>query len=236
MRFVRVGICAMLIGAAVRPAAAQSHYDFNVLYSGGGNATLAPGSQDPTGLNILPLDDFLWTITATAGSFWHVDAGGDFFPLMAFGVTEGGDRYGDFTLTLFRAGSSVFSQVESGALNCYAHMGTNTVSLATGLDFDKMMLSYTLTSELGDDSDSCGSPINDPPKGDGSAKVPGDSHIDSGLLPIFGAPEENAHSPGISFQSAAVTSAPEPATISLVAFGLTLVGGGVRRRNRRLAR
>ncbi|MEO5817625.1 MAG: PEP-CTERM sorting domain-containing protein [Gemmatimonadaceae bacterium] len=213
----------VLAVTAAQDASAQT-YNFNVLYNGGGNSTLAPGSDIPTGTNILPGDSFLWTIAAQGGSYWNVTTGGDFFPLMAFGVNEAGDRYGDYTLTLLRNAVSVFSLSEVGTLNNYVHLGSNTVVLPTGLQFDFMQISYALTSAM-DDPQFGGDPNN---------PMPVNSTI-SGPLPIFGAPEANAFSPGIDYVSVQVTPTPEPATLGLMLTGAGLIGAFARRRRQQAA-
>ncbi len=225
----------VLAGSAIQTASAQANYNFNVEYSGGGNAALAPGSDDPVGVNILPGDAFLWTIQAINGGYWHVTTGGDFFPLMAFAVNEPGTRIGDYALTLYRNSVSVFSLAEFGAVNNYVHLGSNTVTLPTGLDFDNMELTYLLQSAV-DDPRFGGDPQNPLPINSTIQPESSDPQFKGrgGMLPIFGPPELNTSFPGIDYQ-VSVVATPEPATFGLMVTGLGVVGAAVRRRRRTVA-
>jgi hypothetical protein len=216
-------LCILTLIACLHAKSAMAaSYTFDVLYSGGGNASLAGGSDNPVGTNILPGDTFDWTITAQGGDQWHVITSNGFFPLMAFFVLPTADRVGDFTLTLLNDGSSVYSTSETNALNSYVHMGTNAIFLTAGLVFDQMVLNYALTSATFNDP---GDPSN-PNNG-----LPTDSVI-QGLLPIFGAPEENPFYPGIIYEQASV---PEPSTYAMIALGLvTLAYAAQRRRQRQM--
>ncbi|MGE0388011.1 MAG: VPLPA-CTERM sorting domain-containing protein [Gammaproteobacteria bacterium] len=197
----------LTLALAFSAQADAASYNFDIAYSGNGNAVLVGGSDDPNGTNILPGDSFTWTITATGDLYWHVDTGGNFFPLMAFAVDPSGDRFGDFELTLRLDGGDVFAASETGARNSSVHMGTNSIELDTGLEFDQMHLVYTLQSAF-----------------DSELQVDVDSII-FGLLPIFGAPEANSFYPGISLVGAPV---PVPAALGLLA--PCLLGLGVMRR------
>src|SRR4051812_10490395 len=125
-------VVGLVLAVSVAQDASAQTYNFNVLYNGGGNSTLGAGSDDPTGTNVLPGESFLWTIQAMGGAYWNVTTGGDFFPLMAFGVSEAGVRRGDYTLTLFRNAASVYTLSETATINNYVHIGSNTVTLPTG--------------------------------------------------------------------------------------------------------
>src|SRR5215213_6779848 len=135
-------VAGMLLG---KPAHATA-YNFDVLYNGGGAASLAGGSDDPTTTSLVAGDTFVYSLTAQNGGEWTVFNGGSIFPFFAFLMSEGGTRVLDFTLDLNNNGSTVFSDSEAGATNQFGHLGTNTIALPTGLKFDQIVLSASLTS------------------------------------------------------------------------------------------
>ncbi|MCA9235658.1 MAG: hypothetical protein KDA44_09300 [Planctomycetales bacterium] len=208
-----VASLALLGPMAVHSTAAN--YSFDVAYSGSGVAALLAGSDNPVGTSLFDGDSFAWTIAAQGAGHWRVDVGGAFFPLMAFGAQPSGTRTGDFTLELFNDGSSVFNLSEVAAINSEVHVGTNTVNLPAGLEFDVMSLDYQLTTAV-----ELASGAVDP-----NNLQPVSTDL-QGLLPIFGAPEENSFSPGISY------IVPEPSGLA-VAVVLGTMAVFARRRNSR---
>lgn len=202
-------ILATIAGLGLSGTVHATDYVFNVLYAGDGNATLATsGSDNPDGTTLFDGDTFLWTITLTDDRYWEVIAGNDsFFPLMAFAVNEPGLRTGDYTLTLYNDLTEVFSETAFGEPTSQVHLGTNGITLDTGLVFDEMHLSFTLLSavDLGDPASPSLTTIN-------------------GLLPVFGAPEQNTYSPGI-----VLAPVPEPDARLMAAAGLLLLGAASRR-------
>lgn len=191
-------------------SAQAASYNFDVNYFGNGNAMLVAGSDDPTASTLIGGDDFNWTITAQNDGEWLVvapDSQG-YFPLMAFGTQEDGKRNSDFTLTLKNNGSEVFSLSQTGSEQFFVHMGTNTVVLDSGLVFDQMLLNYTLNFALSEDG--LEQPIGSTP---------------TGLLPIFGAPEQNESFPGIIY-----SPVPEPTSGLLLLAGLAGLGWVAKKR------
>lgn len=189
-----------------------------MLYFGGGVHSLAGGSDDPVGQVLNAGDSFLWNITAQNGSFWDVVTGGTFFPLMAFATQESGLRRGDWTLNLYRNGATVFNIFENDSPQECVHVGTNGIPLNTGLQFDRMELTYLLNSANETDG-SCG----------GVADGPEIETTLAAALPIFGTPEDNRFAPGIVYTATVV---PEPSTFALALVGLGAVGIVARQRRR----
>lgn len=201
-------VAALIGGLALAPAAHAANYTFDVLYEGAGVAALAAGSDDPVGTVLYDGDTFVWTLSIVDGRYWEVLESKDFFPLMAFGVSGAGDRTVDYMLTLYNDATEVFSDTATNVVNSSVHLGTNTVTLDAGLKFDSMRLELTLISATEDGNPSVA-----------TATSP------YGLLPIFGAPEQNTFYPGI-----VLAPVPEPQPWALAMAGLITLGALSRRR------
>ena len=203
-------IAASLVSVSAAHAAS---YNFDVLYSGGGVATLQPGSDDMTATSMLVGEDFTYTLSAEGAGAWKALNDDGIFPLFAIGVNESASRNIDYTLNLLNNGATVFSLAENGVGVSYVHIGTNTQSLTAGLVFDQWVLHALINS-----SDS----VEDPPL---------DTATPSGLLPIFGAPEDHAPN-SIAYSTTGFSAVPEPASWALMIGGFALTGAALRQRRR----
>ena len=199
----KLAIVGILSSACL--AAHAAAYNFTVNYSGGNVATLAAGSDDPLTTTLQPGDSFVYTLTAAGVGQWTTLTSASIFPLFALSVSESGNRVGDFTLDFLSGASTVFTYSEVGASNSFVHLGTNSVSLVSGLVFDTFRLSDVITSD-----DTTGSTANS-------------------LLPWPGLAPESYKPNDIAFN---VNAVPEPATYALLIAGLAAVAGVTRRRRR----
>ena len=197
---------AKCLFAAALPFAAMSSahaaaYTFNVDYLGGGNATLAAGSDDLLAVVLKTSDTFVYRLIAAGTGSW-TSVGGDVFPAFALtgNLFEASNL--DFTFNLLQNGSTVFTYSELSAGTCCAHLGTNTVSLPAGtFDVFELLVSINATANTG----------------------PADS-----LLPWPGTGPE-LYSPNIlSFDAG--NTVPEPASLALVLAALGLAGAVKRRK------
>ncbi|MBA2919203.1 PEPxxWA-CTERM sorting domain-containing protein [Sphingomonas sp. MAH-20] len=195
----------LLIGTAMLFAlaapAAAANYTFNVIYSGGGMASLAAGSDDPTTTGLVAGDTFTYRLTAAGAGEWTTLQAGSIFPFFALTIGNSGTRTLDFNLNLNNNGSSVFNHSEMGAGNSFAHLGTNTVSFGAGMVWDEYELSGTLLTST--------TATTNP----------------SGLLPWPGQGPEQYQPTFIAFNANAV---PEPASWALMILGFGAVGMGMR--------
>ncbi len=210
-------------GAASVPAWSAA-YEFNVLYLGQGEATLVAGSTDPRSVTLVEGDSFAWTVSAQPGRTWTVLAGGTVFPMFALGVNEPADRTGDFVFTLTNQGTTVLTQSETASVQSEVHMGTNTVTLTTGLVFDRLHLAYSLTTVAGI------SVVPDPDNDGASITVRGGpvGSTPTGLLPIFGMLDATTTG---NTSTTVYGPVPEPATWALWLVGVGAAGALARRRS-----
>lgn len=221
MQFRRTAVVLAAL-AATAPSWATG-YAFEVLYLGNGQAEVVPGSTDPRTVTLQAGDTFTWGISAQLGYRWSVLTGGDVFPFMALGVNESANRTSDHVLTVSYQGATTLLQDWTGDIQSLVHMGTNTVTLPTGLVFDRLLLDYTLLSAAGvetvEDPDNPGSLID--------VDIGPVGTTPTGLLPIFGMVDV-AKVANSSFTVYAPV--PEPAVWALWLAGLAATGAAVRRR------
>lgn len=201
---------AVVAAMALPCAQAATSYSFDVDYLGHNAGSVGAGSTSPEGTSLLAGDSFTYTLQAESGMLWEVTAPGNFFAMAALGAHETAHRQGDVTVTLSLGGSTVYSASEAGIQQDYVHIGGNYVPLTTGVKFDRLSFSYTLSSATGCDYDFVTNVCT--PNGSTATTL-------STLLPIFGGPESNGDG------SIAYTGAvPEPGTLGQMMLGLLLVG------------
>lgn len=168
-------------------------YDFDVTHNGV-STFLDPGSDNPIGTNLdAGADSFNYNVGAQGNDFWQVNTGGNFFPFLSFQTLVSGTRTANFILTLFLDGAEQFTTSENGASNSFVHIGTNTINLATGLQFDELVLEYDLLN-----SDNVNNTIS--------------AYFFGGRTPEF--------FDGIAYVNNSAPSVPEPVSFSLLGLGL----------------
>ncbi len=195
-------VSAVSLAFASASSAQAASFIFSVDYDGT-TASLAAGSDDPLATNLVAGDTFTYSLNATGGQGWTTISAGDLFPFFGLAVDGSGSRLVDYDLNLNRLGSSVFSDSALGIENCCVHLGTNSVSITNGLEYDQYVLDVTIL--------------------DGSI-----DSLATTLLPWPGdAPEDNFSS-NITFGQLAAP-VPEPATWAFMIFGFGAIGGAMRR-------
>ena len=217
----------MAVAAAVSLLAStawSANYQFDVTYLGGGASVLEPSGQDPLDATLVAGDTFTWTISARDNYQWTVLNGGDVFPMMAFGIEESAQRTGSFEFQLFNDGVETFSRIETDSVQSLVHMGTNTISLPTGLVFDFMRLNYSLTSAIAVTTE------EDPANPGSFIDVLGGPTTSSPntRLPIFGMLDNTQVANSSTTIFAPV---PEPTSVALWLAGVAGLGVATRRKN-----
>lgn len=191
---IRIAALAALLVVPAGLGATAATYSFDVVYSGNGFATLAPGSDDPRGTALLAGDSFTYTLT-TQGR-WTVTSGGTLFPFIALEVQPEGERRVNVAQTLSNLGTTVLTATETDATNRFLHLGANAVVVPTGLVFDRVALEVEILASS-------------------------DPSTTGTLLPLLGAPEQ-AFLRNISFSAAPVPEAATLALLGTGLLGLCL--------------
>lgn len=198
-------VTAVSLAFASASSAQAASFIFSVDYDGT-TASLAAGSDDPLATTLVAGDTFTYSLNATGGQGWTTIAAGSLFPFFALTVAESGDRMVDYDLNLNRMGSSIFSDSDAGITNSFVHVGTNSVDIVSGLEFDQYVLDVTILA--------------------GS-----DAATANTLLPWPGDAPEERFASNITFGQLAA-AVPEPATWAFMIFGFGAIGGAMRRQRK----
>lgn len=206
---------ALSITVSVQAAAV---YDFDIEWNGS-VVSLDAGSDDPIGQVLFDGDSFNYNVQTAGNDYWKVDITQGYFPFLAFAIAESADRTATVSLNLLLDGISQFTSGPSGIVNSFVHMGTNTVSLTSGLMFDEIILDYSLTSAIANES-----PPGLPPE----EQIPTTSTITSYRFnPQHSIP--GGFTDGISYNREPTGSIPTPASLALFGLGLAGLGWSKRR-------
>ena len=198
-------VSAVSLAFATASSAQAASFIFSVDYDGT-TATLAAGSDDPLTTTLVAGDTFTYSLNATGGQGWTTIAAGSLFPFFALTIDESGSRSIDYDLNLNRLGASVFSDSAAGITNEFVHLGTNSVNIVSGLEYDQYVLDVTILA--------------------GSDAATADS-----LLPWSGAAPEDNFPNAITFGQLGAP-VPEPATWAFMIFGFGAIGGAMRRQRK----
>ncbi|HEX2814957.1 MAG TPA: PEPxxWA-CTERM sorting domain-containing protein [Phenylobacterium sp.] len=136
---------ALTFGAGIA-AANASVFNFDVIYTGGGNAVLAPGSDDMLGVGPVQGDTINYSITASGGQWKTIAPGGP----SIFGAL--GDFLGDFGQVSFDYnyafnfhGAAQSTGSGSGSQGD-ADIGPRQIFYASGMNFDNFSETLLVTS------------------------------------------------------------------------------------------
>lgn len=146
----RTGLAGLAVFAAsvVSAPALSNSFDFDVTWDGS-SFSVDAGSDNPIGASIAVNDDFNYNLHAAGDDFWKVDLTNDYFPFLAFTTQEAAERTGDMSLSLYLDGALQIPTItQNNIFNALVHLGTNSISLNSGLMFDEIVLTYTLLDSV----------------------------------------------------------------------------------------
>lgn len=191
MRAIRLAfLCTLALIAVAHTVHAGAIYNFDVTFNGVSPSVDA--SSDPiSGTNLLVGDSFNLDIHAAGNDFWKVTGNISSFLEATFVISQGAVRTGNAITTFYLDGVQVNQINELGITEQSVHMGNQIFNVASGLQFDQLVVDFQLL---------------------GSTNPSGNT--------IASSPDIIAFSPffrdsNISY----VHSVPEPTSLTLFAFG-----------------
>lgn len=181
------------------PAAFAATYTYDVTYDGV-SAIAGIGSDTIDGSTFDAGDSFDLTLSTAGDDYWSVDGTFDavFVPL-SFLVEDSGTRTADIVTTFYLDGVEVAQIVDTGVSQEFNHIGAQTWTLVSGLEFDEVVMNYDLVASTA------------------TTVISSDSDIFEG----FGGSNSPFYtSPNIGYNQAAVVPLPAGLPLALTALGL----------------
>ncbi len=138
--YVLAAVVGLGFGATAQAASYTFEYSFD-----GTSASLVAGSDVPDGTSLVDGDDFTLSIGTVGGAFWEVtEAVVNAFVPLSFAISESGNRLANLNTSWLLGGVEVDSRTDTGIIQSEVHMGAQHWDLALGLQFDEVVLNYTL--------------------------------------------------------------------------------------------
>ena len=195
---------AMVGALGVSSASQAATYNFDVIYSGGGTANLAPGSDDMLNITFTTGDVINYSFTAAGSGLWQTTSAGG--PSI---INAPGDLYGNFGQVDFDYSyafnlNGVAQSFGSGSgSQGNADLGPRQIFYPAGLSFNNFSETLDITSI-------------------------GQAGQFYSLLPAW--PGKSLESSG-SISFSASPAVPEPRTWAMMLVGFGMVGFAMRKRN-----